>query len=199
MNTRTDSPTPHSPVSPVLFDSGALDSALAQGQAPLGIFRAALKSAAATLQQQFLDGADAAALVLARSHTIDALVTRAWRHFMTGPDQGIALVAVGGYGRSELLPGSDVDLMILLDDADHEPWRGAIESFLTLLWDIGLEVGHSVRDIAQCIDEAQRDITVATNLMEYRLLIGHAALSEKMRETSGPARVWTRGQSYTAK
>jgi len=199
MNTRPDSPTPHSPVSPVLFDSGALDSALAQGQAPLGIFRAALKSAAATLQQQFLDGADAAALVLARSHTIDALVTRAWRHFITGPDQDIALVAVGGYGRGELLPGSDVDLMILLDGADHEPWRGAIESFLTLLWDIGLEVGHSVRDITQCVDEAQRDITVATNIMEARLLAGPTALFDAMRAATGPEQIWPGRDYFEAK
>lgn len=199
MNTRPDSPIAHNPASPVLFDRDALDSALAQGQEPLGAFRAVLKSTAGALRQQFHDGADAAALVLARSHTIDALVTRAWRHYLTGPDQGIALVAVGGYGRGELLPGSDIDLMILLDSADHEPWREAIENFLTLLWDIGLEVGHSVRDIAQCVDEAQRDITVATNIMEARLLAGPTALFEAMRAATGPEHIWPTRAYFEAK
>ncbi len=199
MNTRPDNPTAHKPPTAVLFDRDALDSALAQGQEPLGAFRAVLKSAAGALAQQFHDGADAAALVLARSHTIDALVTRAWRHYMTGPDQDIALVAVGGYGRGELLPGSDIDLMILLDSADHEPWREAIENFLTLLWDIGLEVGHSVRDIAQCVDEAQRDITVATNIMEARLLAGPTALFEAMRAATGPEHIWPNRAYFEAK
>jgi [protein-PII] uridylyltransferase len=199
MNTRPDSPTVNTPATPVLIDSAALDSALAQEQEPLVVFRAALKSAAATLQQQFLDGTDAAVLVLARSRAIDALVTRAWRHFMTAPDHGIALVAVGGYGRGELLPGSDIDLMILLDSAAHEPWREAIEKFLTFLWDIGLEVGHSVRDVAQCVDEAQRDITVATNIMEARLLAGPAALFEAMREATDPDHIWQNRDYFATK
>ncbi len=199
MNTRPDSPTVNTPATPVLIDSAALDSALAQEQEPLVVFRAALKSAAATLQQQFLDGADAAVLVLARSRAIDVLVTRAWRHFMTAPDHGIALVAVGGYGRGELLPGSDIDLMILLDSAAHEPWREAIEKFLTFLWDIGLEVGHSVRDVAQCVDEAQRDITVATNIMEARLLAGPAALFEAMREATDPDHIWQNRDYFATK
>jgi [protein-PII] uridylyltransferase len=198
-NTLTDNQRNDLRPVPALFDPFALDNTLAQGQEMLGTFRATLKSAAAALHQHFLDGADAAALVLARSRTIDALVTRAWRHFMTGPDHGIALIAVGGYGRGELLPGSDIDLMILLDSAAHEHRHEAIENFLTFLWDIGLEVGHSVRDLAQCVDEAQRDITVATNIMEARLLAGPATLFEAMRDATGPEYIWPIRDFFAAK
>ncbi len=184
---------------PTLFDPHDLDSALAQGRDMLETFRATLKSAAAILQQQFNDDADAAMLVLARSHTIDALVTHAWRHFMTATDHGTALVAVGGYGRSELLPGSDIDLMILLDGTAHELCHSRIEDFLAFLWDIGLEVGHSVRDLAQCVDEAQRDITVATNIMEARLLAGAVTLFEAMRAATGPDRIWPIREFFAAK
>jgi len=115
---------------------------------------------------------------------------RAWRHFVSDPAAAIALVAVGGYGRGELLPGSDIDLMILFSIDGDETYRAVIEQFLTLLWDIGLEVGHSVRSVAECIEEAQRDITVATNLMEARLLAGPAALLDAMRVATGPERLW---------
>ncbi len=198
-NQLTDIPSDVPRDVPTLIDALILNTALAQGQEPLGTFRAALKSADAALRRHFHDGADAAALVLARSRAIDALVTRAWRHFMTTPDHGLALVAVGGYGRAELLPGSDIDLMILLDNADDEPWREAIEKFLAFLWDIGLEVGHSVRDVTQCIDEAMRDITVATNIMEARLLAGSAALFEAMRAATGPEHIWPIRDFFAAK
>ena len=199
MNTLPHSSSAETPAIPVLFDSAALDSALGQGQAPLTAFRDALQSGVATLRQLFLDGTDAASLVRARSHTIDALVTRAWGLFMITADDGIALVAVGGYGRGELLPGSDIDLMILLESDDHEPHRIAIEGFLTLLWDIGLEVGHSVRNVVQCVDEARRDITVATNLMEARLLVGPETLFQAMRAATGPEQLWPIRDFFAAK
>jgi [protein-PII] uridylyltransferase len=80
--------------------------------------------------------------------------------------ENLALAAVGGYGRGELYPGSDVDLLILLPDDDHaeqdSPTAPQLEKLIGLLWDIGLDIGHSVRSVNQCLDEAERDITVKT-------------------------------------
>lgn len=68
----------------------------------------------------------------------------------------MALVAVGGYGRGELHPGSDIDLQILVEPDGGTALRGQLEEFLTFLWDIGLEVGHSVRSVAECAEEAKK-------------------------------------------
>lgn len=82
------------------------------------------------------------------------------------------LAAVGGYGRKELFPYSDIDLLILLAHPVQPEEQAAIEQLISLFWDIGLEVGHSVRTVEECLSESGRDITVATNLLESRYLIG---------------------------
>jgi [protein-PII] uridylyltransferase len=75
----------------------------------------------------------------------------------------MALVACGGYGRGELHPASDVDILILLQRSPNKEAKTFIEHLFRFLWDIGLEVGHSVRSIKECISESRNDITVATN------------------------------------
>src|SRR5690606_9398087 len=79
---------------------------------------------------------------------------------------------VGGYGRQLLFPYSDIDLLILLPDAAPQALSQEVESLIGLLWDIGLNVGHSVRTLQECVDEAANDVTVQTNLSEARLLCG---------------------------
>ncbi len=173
-----------------LFDIKAFDQTLAETSQPLPLFRQTLKSAAQTLKELFLAGRVATELVLARAHLVDLLIVRAWRlYFLDADDQNIALVAVGGYGRHELHPGSDIDVLILLRDSD-DPYKEAIGSFLLFLWDIGLEVGHSVRNIVECAEEAARDITVATNLQESRLLSGPQNLFTAQCELNAPDQVW---------
>ncbi|MDG4869376.1 nucleotidyltransferase domain-containing protein, partial [Guyparkeria sp. 1SP6A2] len=98
------------------------------------------------------------------------------------PDDGIALVAVGGYGRGELHPHSDIDLLLLLEHDDDTPYREPLSAFVTFLWDIGLEIGHSVRSLNDCEREAEADVTVITNLLESRLIAGPETLREQMRE-----------------
>jgi [protein-PII] uridylyltransferase len=92
-----------------------------------------------------------------------------------------ALVAVGGYGRGELYPHSDVDILLLLPDGADEDHGARLSPMIARLWDIGLEVGHSVRTVAECLDEAGRDITVQTNLLEARYLIGDHKLFQEFR------------------
>ena len=88
----------------------------------------------------------------------------------------IALVAVGGYGRGELFPYSDIDLLVLLAQASDATLQGKLEQFLGTLWDIGLEVGHSVRTVDECLALGAQDVTVQTSLLEARLLVGQRGL-----------------------
>jgi [protein-PII] uridylyltransferase len=94
--------------------------------------------------------------------------------------QSCALLAVGGYGRAELFPHSDIDVLILLPDAqtaqDDENFKTSASTFITACWDAGLEIGSSVRSVSECVSEAEKDVTVQTSLLESRLLTGDAAL-----------------------
>ncbi|MDP3135175.1 MAG: [protein-PII] uridylyltransferase [Burkholderiaceae bacterium] len=103
-----------------------------------------------------------------------------------GMPAGAALVAVGGFGRGELFPHSDVDVLLLLPDAlapDHDPaLKLRIEGFIGSCWDTGLEIGSSVRTVTECADEAAKDVTVQTSLLEARLITGDAALFALFRQ-----------------
>lgn len=111
---------------------------------------------------------------LFKSHTklVDGLLTQLWQYCHL--DQSCCLIAVGGYGRAELYPYSDLDLLILLPEtlSDNPDVHAKIEQMVGLFWDTGLNVGHSVRTIAECESEAKSDITIQTNLIECRLITG---------------------------
>jgi [protein-PII] uridylyltransferase len=92
--------------------------------------------------------------------------------------EGLALVAVGGYGRGELFPHSDVDVLVLLPQAAS---TDGVADFITACWDTGLEIGSSVRTVEECVAEAQRDVTVQTALLESRLVAGKRRLFERFR------------------
>ena len=106
-------------------------------------------------------------------HT-DATLNLLWQRAGFPPDA--SLVAAGGYGRGELFPHSDVDVLLLLPDdanADTDPdLKGRVEQFIGNCWDCGLEIGSSVRTVAHCVEEATRDVTVQTALLEARLVAG---------------------------
>lgn len=98
-------------------------------------------------------------------------------------DAGFTVVAVGGYGRGEMAPFSDVDLLFLTPANPSKAAEAAIEDTLYLLWDLGLKVGQSVRSVAECTRLAREDITIRTSLLEKRFIWGDAALAERLRET----------------
>ncbi len=118
------------------------------------------------------------ALLGGRAALVDSVLQEVWTALALPAN--CALAAVGGYGRGELYPGSDVDLLILLPDGDnptHESHAAPqLEQLIGLLWDIGLDIGHSVRSISQCLDQAESDITVKTSLLEVRYLAGARTL-----------------------
>lgn len=96
--------------------------------------------------------------------------------------EGACIAAVGGYGRGELYPGSDLDILILLSAPPDAASRERIEQFIAALWDAGLEPGHGVRTLEQCRHEAAADITVQTSLLEARWLAGDKALFGRFQE-----------------
>lgn len=186
-------------VDPELFDRGQFQAELALKSSPIAAFKKAIRQAKEVLDARFANGRDIRRLVEDRAWFVDQILREAWARFDWSEDADIALLAVGGYGRGELHPYSDIDLLILLDSADHETFREPIEGFLTLLWDIGLEVGQSVRSVDECAEEARADLTVVTNLMESRTIAGPESLRRRMQEVTSPERMWPSKDFFLAK
>ncbi|MBU0753403.1 MAG: [protein-PII] uridylyltransferase [Gammaproteobacteria bacterium] len=140
-----------------------------------------LRQEQARLHATFAADGNARRLIRGRSRLVDETLRDVWRHLAI-PD-GIALAAVGGYGRGELYPASDIDLLILAPDdfCNADAHRRSVEKLIGLLWDIGLEIGQSVRSITECLTEAARDITVQTTLLEARHLCGDAAMFQRFQ------------------
>ncbi|MDW3712855.1 MULTISPECIES: [protein-PII] uridylyltransferase [unclassified Pseudomonas] len=186
-------------VDPELFDRGQFQAELALKSSPIAAFKKAIRQAKDVLDTRFANGRDIRRLVEDRAWFVDQILRAAWERFDWSEDADIALLAVGGYGRGELHPYSDIDLLILLDSADHETFRESIEGFLTLLWDIGLEVGQSVRSVDECAEEARADLTVVTNLMESRTIAGPESLRRRMQDVTSPERMWPSKEFFLAK
>ncbi|PMR76194.1 [protein-PII] uridylyltransferase [Billgrantia endophytica] len=181
-----------------LFDAETFRSELAGSRSPIAPFKAALRDIQARLDERFRAGADIRDLVHGRAWCIDQLLGIAWA-LQKWPDDGVALLAVGGYGRGELHPHSDVDLLLLLERNDDGPYREPLTTFVTFLWDIGLDIGHSVRSLDDCAREAEADITVVTNLLESRILAGPEPLRDAMKIRIAPERMWPADRFFEAK
>ena len=186
-------------VDPDLFDPGQFQAELALKTSPIAAFKKAIGRARSVLDARFTEGRDIRRLVEDRAWFVDQILRQAWSRFPRSANADIALLAVGGYGRGELHPYSDIDLLILLDGDDHELFREPIEGFLTLLWDIGLEVGHSVRSVAECAEEARADLTVITNLMESRTIAGPEQLRQRMQAVTSTQQMWPSEEFFVAK
>ena len=149
----------------------------APAQPSLADLRAAFRQGKAELLAHFSSSRPTAPaatrLVRALARHVDATLLTLWQ--LAGMPEHAALIAVGGYGRGELFPHSDVDVLVLLPPAGGAPTgtaKSAIEGFITACWDVGLEIGSSVRSVDECIAEADRDVTVQTALLESRYLCG---------------------------
>jgi [protein-PII] uridylyltransferase len=174
--------------------------ALASPLAPdIAVFKTALVDGDSRLKQRFLDDEPVERLVRDRARLVDTLLKAAWKLQVGVHTREVALIAVGGYGRGELNLCSDIDIMILLPKSESPLWQGSVERFLTFMWDIGLEVGHSVRTIDDCQRESMADVSVATTLIEARLLGGPEGLFEAMRRALAPERVWLTRDFFEAK
>lgn len=134
-----------------------------------------------------------------RSNTIDSIVATIWQSSGLAENNHTALIAVGGYGRAEMHPASDVDLLILLNEAPDTQLEAQLSAFLTTLWDLGLEVGHSVRTIEQCVEEAIQDLTIITNLIESRYLTGNKDLFDSLQHSISTDNLWPSDAFFEAK
>lgn len=181
------------------FDLAALAEDPSTVNAMLHTLKQCLVDGNRVVAARFTRGVETSQLLAARSWLVDRVLQYCWTYFMGSDADALALVAVGGYGRSELMPGSDIDLMLLMPDAATPRINNQAEALITFLWDIGLEVGHSVRTIADCIEQSQADITVVTNLMESRLLAGSRELYSDMQAATAPDKLWNSREFFEAK
>ena len=181
-----------------LFDPRSFLLALKGSHSRVSLIRKNIDRVSDHFHQQFQQGSPIRPLIWGRAVFFDQLLQAIWQLF-PWPDQGACLVAAGGYGRGELHPHSDIDLLILLDPAVVEQCQEPVRAFLTLLWDSKLDIGHSVRTVADCVSEAERDITVLTNLMESRAVSGHHPLHQQLLAAIGPDRIWPSPDFFRAK
>lgn len=144
----------------------------------LSRYKSRIQKGQLSLRTQYLADPDPSRLLYERCHLVDEVLRDLWEE-LRFPDS-MALCAVGGYGRGELWPASDIDLLILLPSAPDPELAEQIEQLVGLFWDIGLEIGHSVRTVEDCLNEATGDLTVQTALVEARLIIGNYALFTRM-------------------
>ena len=159
--------------------------------------RESLAEAGEQLRARFLAGESVVELVHERARNIDEVLVGLWGEHLE--PMGVTLVAVGGYGRGELHPCSDVDVMLLLPDELPEGTEEALSGFVTALWDIGLEIGHSTRTVAQCREQAAADLSIVTTLMEARLIAGSKALFDAMLDVIAPDNMWPSDQFFEEK
>mgnify|MGYP005844306311 CR=1 FL=1 len=185
------------PASRNCLDLNALESLRSAPEGMSVGLAEARRHADEVLADAFARSADIRDLVQARAWVIEQLVVTAW-YGTLGEASGLELIAVGGFGRGELHPHSDADLLILCPDDSALP-DTALEDFVRELWDADLHPGHGVRTVTECVEQAAADVSVATNLMESRLVDGHGPLFEKMREATDAPVLWPADEFFAAK
>ncbi|MCF7971431.1 MAG: [protein-PII] uridylyltransferase [Methylococcaceae bacterium] len=138
-------------------------------------------------------------LLLAKSLFIDQVMHVLWNRFINQAPDHFALIAVGGYGRREMFPHSDIDILILFDDHTPEQAKEQLSTLCTFLWDTGLKLGLSVRSSSECLQAATDDQTIMTCLMESRHLAGNEKLSTDLNTQISEQNPWSSERFYNAK
>lgn len=151
----------------------------------VGQFKRILAEGRAGLRVAYLRDPAPARLVKQHAALVDNVLRSVWKQTAMPPE--LALLAVGGYGRNQLFPYSDVDVLFLLPDELRDEAKEKVSDLVGTLWDIGLEIGHSARSVAQCVAEAGNDVTVQTNLLEARFIAGARGLARRFSNAIGRA------------
>ncbi len=155
-----------------------------------------------TIQEAVIDeyksGAATSEIIIGYAITIDYLLWYAWfTHELHKTNA--TLLAVGGYGRAELHIHSDIDLMILVDKNLSTADKEKLSSFLTFLWDSSLDIAHSVRTVKEAVEEAKKDITVISSILEARALCGNISLFNALKKATASNKIWDSKKFYLAK
>lgn len=185
------------PLDEEIFNEETFCNELKTSKSEITVYKKFLNAGLEHLKQGFIDGWNSRALVSKQAKLVERLLAHAWQSKIK--IQHASLLAVGGFGRGELCPSSDVDIMVLHKRSLSDTEKSQIESFLIMLWDIGLEVGHSVRSIKDCVVESKQDVTVMTNIMESRLIEGNQELYDAMRISISPDKIWKTNKFFAAK
>nr|WP_246505395.1 [protein-PII] uridylyltransferase [Coralloluteibacterium stylophorae] len=175
-----------------MADAGADDAAWREAA------REALAAVDADLARRYREDEDIDVLLGDRAAAVDAVVRSAWLHCV-GDDAPLHLLATGGYGRGELFPHSDVDLLVLAEPIAQAANADGLARFFTALWDAGIAPGHAVRSLDQCTEVAAVDVSVATALMETRLLAGDSDAPEWLARAIAPDVIWPAHAYFLAK
>jgi [protein-PII] uridylyltransferase len=182
-----------------LFNREAFISRLHESSSPVSCYREAVQQTRQILDKRFIQKSPIENIISDQSWFVDQLLITAWHQFDWKDADDISLIAVGGYGRGELHPYSDIDIQILLAKNNKKKYQKDIEQFLTFLWDINLEIGQSVRSIKENQQEAARDITIATSLIESRTLAGNSELLETVMLQIERKKIWKTKEFFEAK
>ena len=183
----------------VLFNKSKFEILLSDSTNPIVAFKESINSARQILDQRFRTKSNIETIIHDLSWFIDQILKVAWQQYDWKDAQDISLLAVGGYGREELHPYSDIDIQILLKKDNKKKYKENIEKFLTFLWDINLEVGQSVRSIKENKIEAKKDITTATALMESRTIYGNPDLHQEVMSLMNKKNIWDPKKFFAAK
>ena len=175
-----------------------IDAVIAQDPDAPDIWRRALAAGRDAIHKQFEQGASAKTALHLRTAIVDHVLRQLWDK--AGEElNSCALVAVGGYGRGELHPASDIDITVLLPKKHDDTLKANISEWVTRLWDLNLEFGHSVRTVSESASTAKQDLTVITNLMEARYLCGDKQLFDALQAAITPEKMWPAEKFYKAK
>ena len=183
------------------MSTASLQSAALSSPDYVGDFRERINKDFERLKTLHERKAPATRLVESRVKSIDSVLQDAWDLFVTDDlrNAPIALAAVGGYGRQELNPFSDIDILLLVENKHIQTAERIGKPFIRFLWDIGLEVGHSVRTLDDCIKQARADITVMTNLLEARYSAGDRTLFNHLVSKLSTPKIWPANKFFRAK
>ncbi|MBF0381651.1 MAG: [protein-PII] uridylyltransferase [Magnetococcales bacterium] len=180
-----------------LFDAVGLDRRIAQitqesdgqhmnhsqRQQLIALFRLALGTGQKRLHRRHLTRASGQYIVEGRAKLVDAVLQRIFNLLHNNPiRQPFSLIATGGYGRGELAPYSDIDLLFLINDEMSEEQEASVEKMLYCLWDLGLDIGHAVRTIDDCVQQARQDLEIRTSMLESRFLAGDRVIFDEYKK-----------------
>lgn len=188
MATNDASPAPHLLTTALVIDDRPIASSC----------RNYLKAVNQELYAAFHPALPVAPLLLARAAAVDKVLVTLWCQLI-GDSDDVLLAAVGGYGRGELFPHSDVDLLFLMGDNVDPSVEVAIAEMLRALWDLGLKIGQSVRNLQECAELAAEDLTIFTTMLEARPIAGKASLLEDLRQVLAPHCMWDSKAFFSAK
>jgi [protein-PII] uridylyltransferase len=174
-------------------------SACFQHPNPVVAFKNRIHEHTQGLGERFKPDQPVKSLLKAKSEFTDRLLSCCWRHFLGKSADSLALIATGGYGRQELFPYSDIDILILIHPQQKDSLQEQLSVFSRFLWDIGLKPGQSVRSLNECVDRAGEDQTIFTGLLEMRLIYGDEKLLKSFKAELQLAGLWPSEKFFTEK